>query len=486
MGHGDDVRRGAAGAGFHVSPARRALANAQRIDAADRQWPYLLARLAIQRGDQRAARVHLERTLEIDRDYAPAEIALAELEIGAGQVDRARSILDPVAARGIDRAIYELAKIDVERGDFAPAAERLRRVVTSQPDATAAHQLLALALRSIGEEEQAREHMELAIAGGSDAARQPEGLREPVLPDPIVAATHVLRTDSRRLLDQAAQAARQGRHVQAVEYYERALQAAPDMAVPRIRYSAYLMQRGRGPRALALLSEALRLDPGDASARYRLAALLVQSGEREQAVTQLERVVEEDPRNVSAHLLLTEQYERLERPESAVRQVEALLAVDPNSVAAARRLIRLHFDAGACDEAAKRAGEAVRLHRDDPSFANWAAWIDLWCERATGSQVRRTLEEQALASRSLDSGMVDALWAQVYAQALQRAGRRAEAARLQSQVLEVLTHPRESEERSTASQRVSAYRRGELGPRTLPQAGINRYVPAPTVLVEGR
>ena len=287
------------------------------------------------------------------------------------------------------------------------------------------------------------------------------------------------------LLEQAQQAARQGRHRQAVEYFERALQAAPEMANPRIRYSAYLMQRGRGPRALALLSEALQLDPGDSAARYRLAVLLVQSGEGEQAVSQLERVVGEDPRNVNAHLLLAEQYDRLERGDDAVRQLESLLAVDPNSAAAARRLIRHHFHGGSCDRAAGRAEEAVTLHRDDPSFGYWKAWIDLWCERAPIDEVRELLESQARVSRSLDSGMVDGLWAQVYAHVLVREGRRAEAVRLQSQVVDVITELRESAERSAASRRLSDYRRGALGPRSLPVVGLERYVPAPPRLAEG-
>lgn len=465
-------------------PARRALGNAQRLDPADRQWPYLLARLAIQRGDPVATRRDLERTLELDRDYAPAQIALAELELGRGDVERARSLLEPVAARGIDRAAYDLAKIDIEQGDFDRAAERLRGVVTSQPDATAAHQLLAMSLRSIGEIEQAREHMELAMGDDANSARQPEGLHEPMLPDPIIVAAQALRTDSRRLLDQANQAARQGRHRQAVEFFERALQAAPDAAAPRVRYSAYLMQRGRRARALALLSEAMRLDPADSSARYRLAVLLVQSGEVDQAVTQLEGIVEEDPRNVSAHLLLAEQYQQLKRDDDAVRQLESLLTVDPNSDMAARRLIRYHFEGRDCDQAATRAGEAVALHRDDRSFAYWLAWIDLWCGRKSGPDTRDALEDQAHAVTSLDSGMVDALWAQVYAQALLRSGEPQDAARLQSQVLGVLDRPRDSEQRATVSERLAAYRRGQYGSRALPTAGLDRYVPAPPRLTE--
>ena len=51
------------------------------------------------------------------------------------------------------------------------------------------------------------------------------------------------------------------------------------------------------------------------------------------------------------------------------------------------------------------------------------------------------LEEHARSSTALSSGMVDALWAQTYAHALARAGRRSEAVSIQSDVLEVLDKP---------------------------------------------
>ena len=469
----------------YSTPARAALRNAERLDPSDRQWPYLLARLARQAGDQTLQRRHLERTLELDGDYAPALVALAELEIGGGNTERAREILSPLAARGVAPASYKIAKLDIERGDFEGATAALRQVVASQPGATAAHQLLAIALRSSGQEEQAREHMKLAMAKDSNAARSGEGLREPTLADPIVGAAQVLRTDSRRLLEQANQAVRQGRHRQAVELFERALQAAPEAAAPRIRYSNYLAQHGRGPRALALLSEALSLDPDDNLSRYRLAALLVKSGQRAQAIPHLEEVIGEDPRNAAAHILLAEQYRYFDRKAEAVSQLESLLVVDPSSLSAVRQLIRYHYDSEDCDPAVTQADRAAQLHREDPTFVYWKAWIGLWCG-TEAIAVRNMLEEHARSSTALSSGMVDALWAQTYAHALARAGRRSEAVSIQSDVLEVLDKPRDVTERTAASERLSAYRRGEWGPRSLPQVGADRFIKAPPSLTEGR
>ncbi len=58
--------------------AERDFANAARAGH-DPRYAHLAARIAVERGDRAAARLHLHRALEIDARYAPARVLLARL-----------------------------------------------------------------------------------------------------------------------------------------------------------------------------------------------------------------------------------------------------------------------------------------------------------------------------------------------------------------------------------------------------------------------
>ena len=116
---------------------------------------------------------------------------------------------------------------------------------------------------------------------------------------------------------------------QAAEYYQQAVQAAPEWVEARINLGTALYQLDRMDQACREFQKAVELQPGNALAQFNLGCVLEQFGHTDAAVTHLLRAVEIAPDLADAHLNLALAYEKRGQVQDSVRHLTWYLRYEP-------------------------------------------------------------------------------------------------------------------------------------------------------------
>jgi predicted O-linked N-acetylglucosamine transferase (SPINDLY family) len=188
----------------------------------------------------------------------------------AGRAADAEALCRKILSRATDaRALHLLGTLRFAAGAPAEGIELLRRAVAAQPAYGAAEFNLAAMLAAVGSLAEAAEHYRLALEAAPEnveaAARLGSALME--LGRWAEAEAAFIQVLERRSEDGAAltdliAAAFQQRNIDAaVSYGQRAIAAAPGLAVARLRLGRALSERGEFEPALAQYRHAIELDP---------------------------------------------------------------------------------------------------------------------------------------------------------------------------------------------------------------------------------
>lgn len=164
-GRGEPLQRLAQGL-LALGDAAGALETAQRAVALepDGRGYFLLARALEQSGRTAEASHELERLLERDRKNFQAHTSLGEILARAGKKEEARRhfLLAIESNPECVRALWNLARLELELGRTADALDLCARALDIAPDEAGAQHVLGLALRSQGRSAEALVHLELA------------------------------------------------------------------------------------------------------------------------------------------------------------------------------------------------------------------------------------------------------------------------------------------------------------------------------------
>lgn len=171
------------------------------------------------------------------------------------------------------------------------------------------------------------------------------GCLETLTPVPITAETLVLQAEAYEGL---------GRHAQAHEAVDRAVELESEY-IPALIYKATLLMTGGQPQAaVPILEQAVRIHPHDGTARFKLAQAYNQVGDTEHAAEQtrlmeesqklerefidLHRQVSADATNAELRYQLGTLARTLHKPDLARMWLRAAVALDPNHAAARKAL----------------------------------------------------------------------------------------------------------------------------------------------------
>ncbi|MCB1056595.1 MAG: tetratricopeptide repeat protein [Acidobacteria bacterium] len=330
-------------------PAAAAYDNACRLAPDEARWFYLRALLEQDLGDLEAASADLDRVLALDRDYFPARVRKAEIDLLADRPQEAAETLEKALEEHPDSAavFYGLGRARLATGDAAGAAEALERALELEPGADAAHYPLAIAYRKLGRVEEAATQM---------AARGETG---PTLDDPWWAAVTAEATGAGLHLKRGGLAAVGGNSAAALEAYREAVAANPESAAAHQSLGSALAAQGDWLAAKTELEAALELDPENPVVHSNLGQTLSALGETQAAIQHLERAVELDPRRSEARLELASIYDRQGERTKALAQVEAVLETDPSDTAARGRQQQLLVALGRGSEVVSAARQAA-------------------------------------------------------------------------------------------------------------------------------
>jgi len=134
-------------------------------------------------------------------------------------------------------------------------------------------------------------------------------------------------TEATRLMAIAAQ--NRGNHVEAVEYFRRAVAALPGDADLQIGLGVALYKVGNVNEAISHLKRACELAPESWSAWYNLAEALKPQVRTEEAIEALQRALALDPSHLPARLALARAWTGLGRVEAAASDLREILRREP-------------------------------------------------------------------------------------------------------------------------------------------------------------
>ena len=442
--------------------ALAALLPAVEADQPNAQLLAAAGKVSLAAGDTAAGLDYLERSVKADPDNVMTRLNLAAGYLAGGQADKAAATLDSLPAQSGNapqrrylKALTFLAKGDkagaiqfvtttadaeskdytaqmlagsllASQQDFARARTYFERVITLKPETTAAYLSIA--------------RLDL-MQGHPDAARAE-----------LTRATAKTNGDPLASLAMADFELSQHRPDQALAVLDGVLKAHPTFTDGRARAIQILLATNKLDRADALAQEGLRLAPNlassqrmlgdvrmaqkkysDAAAAYQKASASEPSvalamrhfealrlGSLPEPLGPLQKLVEQQPKDASARFALAQAAEELGDRKTAIRNYQELDQAHPNDAAVLNNLAWLKYedhDPGAL-ALAKRAHDAAP---QDPRITDTYAWL-----LVESGQVKEGL---ALLSAIADAG-ADEQFRMHYAQALARAGRRAEAREL--------------------------------------------------------
>lgn len=272
------------------------------------------ANLALQ--DAAAARDNFKKAISITKDFLPAQLAMASLELKSNRTGEALQIAQTIQKqRPAEMAGYRLeGDVWMSKGDFTKAADVFQHAQEKFKAASLAVAIyearkqarVAKPYQSL--EAWLKDHpddLTLRIVLGG--AYQDEGRFEAAISqyDLVLKA----RPDDVTALNNRAWAAHKLKQPDAVKYAERAYGHAADNPAVMDTYGWLLVETGDAKRGLALLQDAVAKAPHLAEVRYHMAVGLHKAGRNAEAKTELKRVLEMDanfPEADKARSLLSE------------------------------------------------------------------------------------------------------------------------------------------------------------------------------------
>ena len=415
-----------------------------------------MGRYYLERRDVERAEKYLRKAVEKDRRDVEAWRRLAQIEESRHRAESARQAWEALLRAEPDdgEALLQLGKLALGSGDPAAARAWFGQRVRGARDEAGARLQVALAWIDAHRAEEALAVVDEGLRAGQDDPRlhyvRGLALQARKRWAEAAASFAAVRADDADLyatarLSLAYSLSQAGRHREALQILDAALEARP-REVRLLTTRAWVLDRaGRSSEAVAMLERALadrRGDPPEAEGvgdlYEALAASLDKAGRGAEAIALLKQAAAGRPRDETIRYALGVAYEKAGDRDAAVGTMQELIAMSPDHADAlnfvgysfAERGVRL-------DEAEKLVGRALELKPGNGFFMDSLAWVYF----QKGDYVRAVgLLEKADAASDGDPTILEHL-----GDAYRRAGRPADAEKAWRRALRALREGAEPE-----------------------------------------
>ncbi len=289
------------------------------------RWAYYLGTVRFFLGKDIEAATALRQALQLNPTYVPAQLALGDVLLAAGELDASREVYASVIAVQPELALahHGLGRVQSAQADPQGAIEHYRQASELSESFGNVHYALALAYRDVGDSERSEAHLALY-----DRYR---GVEQP-LDDPLLADVQLLRaSDAVRQFKVGLGHLGAGRAEPAIAAFESALEQDPTLVEARVNLISLYGRGGEVDKAVIHYRAALAIAPDHLNLHYNY-GILMRSVERLDAAAEaLERVVVLDPSHAGAHVNLGLVREQQDRIESAMAHYRMSLEHDPST-----------------------------------------------------------------------------------------------------------------------------------------------------------
>ena len=295
--------------------AIEALRAAVAVAPDDAKLPNLLGTACMSKGDSAAALVQFEKVLARDPANQLAHYSRAQIFADTDQNEKGLADAEKVVAAKPDylpgRAL--LAKILVRLKQCARAAEVLRPAANPPVLDTQSLFLLGNAYECAG-------HAELAAGAREEFAAASQGDRKRAEDE----------TQSKHLVEQANEMARQNKFLEALELIQQALEKNPKNGFAYSQQAKIYFSMREPQKTSESIGKALGIQPYQPDFLYVAGVIAAQQGKQEEALAAFEKVTQINPKEADAYFEIGKI--RLQQGDSAAAAIAfaRAYALDPN------------------------------------------------------------------------------------------------------------------------------------------------------------
>jgi tetratricopeptide (TPR) repeat protein len=406
-----------------VTPAAIAYANARVLAPSDKRWAYLQGHLFNDSSRVDEAIEAFESAVRIDTGDAPALLALGQVYVQHGDLDKAEATFARLQSDAKTRAaaLAGLGKVALTKRDYRRAIDFFEEALKLWPAATRLRQPLATAYQGIGDRAKAEANLRQFAADGG----------EPSVDDPIADALGDKVAASKVLLRRGQRAGKAGRFDLAEKAFRAAVAADPADAEAIANLGISLANLGRIDEAQERLQQALAMDDSITVAHLSLGVVYDRKGRDQAAIDEYEAALRQDAGNAQARTYLADARMRLGQPLLAAVQYRAALGSGADSTRIRYSLAMAYVKAGRYAEARKVFDEGLAAQPGHQIYINALARILATAPDAAVRDGPRALQlATALfeATHNPDVGLT-------YAMALAETGHFDEATKLQRETI---------------------------------------------------
>jgi tetratricopeptide (TPR) repeat protein len=341
---------------------------AMEFDPKNPYWPYLLASVRQEKGENESVWGLLERTIDLAPDYSPAILKLADSYFKTGKTEKASAYYERRLRLlpGDPYALLGLARLALEKSEWQSAQTVLQRAIETDPNFGDAHRIMATVHEHFGR----LNEMKLAL----DRAAQCPPFRP--APDPWIDGLGDLCYEPEQLLVLGAKATT-GLNLDAAinNYYRRALEIDPKNSRIHLAMGKALFLTGQTKDARAFFQKTIELDPKSDEAYFHLGVILQIERNLKEAERMFVKALELQPdnENVSNNLgvALLEQ----KRFPEAIKYLNKVLDIAPENINARYNLGMSLWGMGRTRDAIEQYRQVLRLKPEWATAANSLAWI---------------------------------------------------------------------------------------------------------------
>jgi tetratricopeptide (TPR) repeat protein len=316
------------------------------------RWVYLFGTSQMALGKHRESVLSLQEALELNPDYLPARLKLADSFLAAGELESSRQHYQLIIKKQaeIAQAHYGLGRVSAAEQKYSLSVEHFLKAIDLFPNYGAAHYALAMAYRITGNKSKALEHL---------AHSQKYMNIHPLTVDPLLKEVADLNSGATERIRRGQLLEAEGRLTESINEHERALEINPQLVQAHINLIQLFGRTGQSDRAERHYRAAVALNPNIAETHYNFGVLLLGQQRKEDATQVFIRSIEINPYFAEAHLNLGMLLEEKKRYDDALEHYRSAVSNKPNFRQAHFQLARMLIFKDQLQEAIKHLQQTL-------------------------------------------------------------------------------------------------------------------------------
>ncbi len=340
---------------------------AMEFDRENPRWPYYLAFIQQEKGENESVQGLLETTISLAPRYAPAILKLADSYFKTGRIEDARIYYK----RRLDHlpkdpyALLGLARISIDGAQWKTAREYLEEAIRANPEFGPSHRLMASVHDHFGRRDDMRKSLQ----------RAEQCIRFRPAPDPWIDSLDDLCYDVDQLLVLGSKAVIELDIKKASEFFGRAKDLDPKNPQVHLALGRLCFMVGQREEARGFFEKAIELDPRSDEAYFQLGVISRRQGDLREAEKMFHRSLDFHPDNPNVYNNLGVTLLEQQKFREAVEALNKALEIYPEHINARYNLGLALWRLGKTASAVQEYRNVLSVKPDWATAANSLAWV---------------------------------------------------------------------------------------------------------------